>query len=151
MKKDGGVVIWVLVLLALFVVGVQLHHRGLLPGQTRKQATKPCSPFPPDKAGTVTIFGHEFSQADVEAWYSKVTGRYCWNDGAVFAVGTGSGQPLTYRQFVCALKQGFYFPELKGVGLKSEGERVVLTHESLSRHPRKQARAIQPDAGVHHP
>lgn len=138
--KNGRVLIGVVLLVALIIVGVQLWHHAYLSGRLSKQhrnITDYSRPgFPKDKAGIVTVFGHEYSETQVQTWFSKVSGRYCYCDGIIYAVGTAPGKDITYEQFVCALKQGYYFPELGGEGVKSDGKKVILQHEGLS-HKKK--------------
>lgn len=134
--KDGGVLIWVLLVVVALVIWVQFNQQGFFsPGQNA--GNHPAEPaWPQERAGTVTVFGHEFDETDVRQWYSKIEGRYCYRSGMVYAVGTAPGEAMEYEQFLAALKLGFYFPELEGAGVKSDGEKVILTHEHLRKRPK---------------
>jgi hypothetical protein len=133
--KDGGVLIWVLLLIVAVVVWVQFRQQDFFSPGPDTSGAKPA--WPQDKAGTVAIFGREFDEPLVREWFSKVDGRYCYRSGMVYAVGSAPGEPMGYQEFLAALKLGFYFPELGGAGVKSDGETVILTHKHLRKKPRR--------------
>lgn len=129
----SGAVSWVFLGLAVFVLGVQLHHRAVCPVRP-VAAARPAAGAPsPDGSGLVTIFGHEYSESEVRGWFGQVCGKYCLCGGQLVPAHLAQGAPMTYEAFVRALKSGFYFPELKGAGVRSDGERVVLKHKPLGR------------------
>jgi hypothetical protein len=136
--KDGGALIWVLLLVVAVVVWIQFSQDDFFaPGPDTSGARKVAKPvWPQDKAGTVAIFGREYDEALVRGWFSKVDGRYCYRSGMVYAVGTAAGDLMGYDEFVAALKLGFFFPELDGAGTKSDGKTVILTHKPLRKRTR---------------
>ena len=138
MMKNGGTLIWILVAIVLFVVGIQWTHYKKMKGRMAEQPSPSipsekalCTPIDPQSS--ITVFGHDYSYGQVQGWFSKVNGRYCYRDGTVYAFGSAPGNAFTFEEFVCALKQGHYFPELSGEGVKSDGEKVVLQHTGFRR------------------
>lgn len=136
--KNGGVLVWVLFLVALLIVGAQWSHYG----KAKKRAAERTGPSTPSgkafctPVGTqspIIVFGREYSYEQVQSWFSKVNGRYCYREGTVYAFGSAPGDAFTFEEFVCALKQGHYFPELSGEGVKSDGEKVILQHTGFRR------------------
>ncbi len=140
--RGGRAVIWVLLTASVVgIAGVQLEHQGYLSFKKKFPFVSWGAPSRAkhhvkhrervtDKKGVVCVFGHEFKETAVRQWFQKVEGRYCYKEGIVYAAGTAPGYPLTYDQFVCALKLGYHFPELKGEGIQSDGEQTILVHES---------------------
>ena len=137
--KSGGVLIWVVLLIAVLVVGVQFrfHEKA-----AKRQATPEIKPacqktqatyIPEDKQGSIMVFGREYSENQVRSWFAKVDGRYCCRNGTIYPFGSAPGKAFTYKQFVRALKQGHYFPELAGEGVISDGEKVMLQNEGFHR------------------
>jgi hypothetical protein len=96
------------------------------------------------KGRVVSNTDHKYNEALARQWFSKVDGRYCYRSGTVYAFGSVPGNPMTYEEFLVALKLGFYFPELSGTREKKSGdEGVILTRELLGRQTNSQGSAIQ--------
>lgn len=133
--SEKAVLAWLVVLVALLGTAVYVNQDRLFP--MIRPAPPPPAPTPApkttDRPGVVTVFGHEYDESLVRSWYGKVAGQYGWSSGAVYAVDTAGTEPMTYEYFVQALKKGYYFPELEGAGVRSDGERVILIQKRLSR------------------
>lgn len=68
----------------------------------------------------VWIFGKAYPTVQVQIWFSKVEANYCSYGDRLYKSGTVPGKPLSYDEFVLALQQGFFFPELAGAGVRSD-------------------------------
>jgi len=130
---------WSAVLAASIVTKTQIDHRRAHPvcEPVDTNAILEVTGKPPAD-GIVVIFGREYPQTKVRAWYEKVRGIYCREGTRISRVSDVVGPPLTYTGFVNALQHGYHFPELGSVGVFSDGEQVLLSHRSFTR---KRARA----------
>lgn len=112
---------------AAFVTMVQYEHHQeypLTPGHVEMKLGKTQTENPE----AVWIFGHAYPPEQVQTWYASIEGKYCTYGDRIYSAGSVPGAPVSYPQFVLALQQGFYFPELAGAGVRSDGEREILSH-----------------------
>jgi len=123
------------VLATAFVLYTQYHFRSTRPTSPEPLSYPSRCPqkIPEDPHGPIFIFGHEFEENEVREWYAKVKPYYVCTKKKIIRINKEQGDPLTYGQFVLALQKGYYFPELKGAGCLSDGEKLLLKQKSFGR------------------
>ena len=121
-----------------FVSAVQYQHRTEYP-LNKGHMEVSVQQAELDTDADVWIFGHAYPASQIRSWYSRIDGNYCVYGDRVYDIGTVPGEPISYPQFVFALQQGFYFRELAGAGVRSDGDQEIFSYRLFSsRRPRRE-------------
>lgn len=109
----AGLMAGTLLATAAFVITVQYRHQRTYPEPaallTESRSLEDREPV------DIWIFGRAYPESRVQAWFAKVEAKYCSYGDRLYKAGTVPGKPMSYDEFVLALQQGFFFPELAGL------------------------------------